>query len=142
MASVKKLFKECSARSAAMAIACPGSLLTYLLYAQILHDCPIPNAQVNEFLDPLRGLADAAVKKPLNAADLGYAKAIATFDEEVFTLALIPDVRECVDSAAYRREALASAQRYTLPVEYAGFWVGSVVFQFCHQWQKYPTESV
>ena len=91
-----------------MVIACPGSLLPYLLYAQIRYDCPIPNAHVDGFLDAFfRGLADAAAKKPLNAADLEYAKAIATFDEEVFTLALLPDVRECADSAAYRREALA-----------------------------------
>jgi hypothetical protein len=57
----------------------------------------------------LRKVASAAAAaSPLAApADLEHAKAIATFDDEVFALALLPDIRECTDSAAYRREAMA-----------------------------------
>jgi hypothetical protein len=53
-------------------------------------------------------VAASAAAIPLNTADLEDAKAIATLDEEVFTLALLPDVRECADSAAYRYQALAN----------------------------------
>ena len=55
--------------------------------------------------------------KPLNAADLEYAKAIVTFDDEVFMLALLPDVRECDDPAAYRREALAGLAKAPAQIE-------------------------
>jgi len=74
----------------------------------VCYDVPVPSSKLSDgLLDTLRGNAADAAKMPLNVAELEYAKAIATFDEEVFTLALLPDVRECADSAAYRREALA-----------------------------------
>jgi hypothetical protein len=106
-AGIMKQFSECTGRAKAALKACPHSLLPLLLFAQVCYDVLAPSAQVNRVLDALRGNDAAAARIPLSAADLEHAKAIATFDEEVFTLAILPDVRECADPAAYRREALA-----------------------------------
>ena len=111
--SVVQQFHECSVRVRAAVNACPHSLLPRLLCAQAYHDIPAPTEQsLDVALGTLRAFANAAGRKPLNVADLQYAKAIATFDEELFTLALLPDVRECADPDAYRREAGA----YTRPL--------------------------
>ena len=107
MAGIQKQFEECTDRARAALNACPHYLLPCLLYFQLCHDVRIPNAQVDDMLHALRGYPTTAAKKPVNVADLEYAKAIATFDKEVFTLALLPDVRECADPAAYRNKALA-----------------------------------
>ena len=50
-AGVNKYFDECIDRVEAAGIACPDSLLPYLLYVQILYDCPAHNDQVAEILD-------------------------------------------------------------------------------------------
>ena len=106
-ARVEKQFDECGVRANAALSACPHSILPRLLYFHVCCDIPLLNAKVlDDMLNGLRGNAAVAANKPLNAADFKYAKAIATFDEEVFTLALLPDVCECADPAEYRREAL------------------------------------
>jgi hypothetical protein len=97
--------------------ACRDLLLARLMCAQVLCDEPPHHLlydgpfSVNAVLGVMRDLGTLAAAisaiSPLNTAVFEHAKAIATFDEEVFTLALLPDVRECADSAAYRREALA-----------------------------------
>ena len=108
LAGVNTQFEECGDRAEAACNACPDSLLRHLLGAQVLHDCPVANHEARDgVLDGVRSIAASVAAMPLSAADVEYAKAIATFDEDVFTLALFPDVRECADSAAYRREALA-----------------------------------
>ena len=56
--------------------------------------------------DILRTRAAEAAASPLDAADFELAKAIAMFDEDA--LLLLPDARECADSAAYQTEALAN----------------------------------
>jgi len=104
-AGIAKQFEECNDRLTSAAEACPHSLLPRLIVAQVCYDSPVPYDDMDGIL--LRQIAAAAAVKPLNAADFEYAKAIAMFDDEVFELALLPDVRECADSAAYRREALA-----------------------------------
>jgi hypothetical protein len=104
-AGIAKQFEECNDRLTAAAEACPHSLLPRLIVAQVCYDSPVPYDDMDGIL--LRQIAAAAAVKPLNAADFEYAKAIAMFDDEVFELALLPDVRECADPAAYRREALA-----------------------------------
>jgi hypothetical protein len=101
-------FNECRARVKAAGIACSDSLLPCLLYAQMFYDVPTHSNQAAEDLKVVRNLATAAAASPLNTTDLQYAKAIVTFDEEVFGLALFPDVRECADSAAYRSQVLAN----------------------------------
>jgi len=106
--SIMKLMDECGNRATAARKACPESLLLYLLVAQMFYDFPAPTHQdLDAGLDALRTVTAAAAASPLKTADLEYAKAIATFDEEVFTLALLPDVRECADPDAYRSQALA-----------------------------------
>ena len=65
--------------------------------------CDDPSPEVNT----VPALATSAAARSLITDDFEHARAIATFDEEVFTLALLPVVRECADSAAYVREALA-----------------------------------
>jgi hypothetical protein len=102
---IQKQIDECLKLAGVAFTACPGSLLLRLLLAQVC--CDDPTGEVDDALNGLRHIATAAAKQPLNVADIEYAMAIATFDEEVFTLALLPDVRECADPAAYRREALA-----------------------------------
>ena len=94
-AGVVHQFRECCEGVVAAAKACPNSLLVRLFVTQVFYDFPIPNDQVDEDLDFLRKLAAAAAKMPLAAADLEYAKAIATFDEDVYTLALLQDVPYC-----------------------------------------------
>jgi len=106
-ASVLKQFWECSVRGTAALEACPHSLLPRLLFAQTYYDVPVPDDQIEGVLSALRATAAATAAKPPDAADLEYANAITTFDKEVFELTLLPDVRECADPAAYRREALA-----------------------------------
>ena len=119
-AGVKKQTAESLDRTMAAGGACPGCLLPGLIYAQALYDFPklrLPQTQRpgprHRPLHPTRRdrrrrrVPPDAAACPLNTADLVYAKAIATFDGKVFTLALLPDVRDCADSAAYRREALA-----------------------------------
>ena len=107
-AGVKKQSAECLDRTMAAGEACSGSLLPGLIYAQALYDFPKLNAQgLDIILDNLRGVVAYVAGCPLNTADLECAKVIATFDEDVFTLALLLDVRECADSGAYWREALA-----------------------------------
>jgi len=108
-AGIMKQFGECGVRGKAALKACPHSLLPRLLFAQAYYDLPVPNNDqaLGVALANLRTFATGAAQRPLHAADLEYAKAIATFDEEVFTLAFLPDVRECAEPAGYRREALA-----------------------------------
>jgi hypothetical protein len=98
-------FKECWNRVEAARKACPGSLLHYLLDAQAFCDCPMTNDQA---LDAVRAAAPSSAATRLNTTDLQYAKAIATFDEDVFGLAMFPDVRECANPAAYRSQAVAN----------------------------------
>ena len=103
-----KQFDECRERVKAAGIACSFSLLPYLLGTQAFYDFPKHSDQaLDADLDAVRKFAAAIAGKPLYAADIQYARAIATFDEEMFTLALFPDVRGCADSAAYGFEALA-----------------------------------
>ena len=107
-AGIMKQMDECSDRVEAAIAPCPHSLLPRLLFDQVCYDVPVPSDQALDVaLATLRTIASNAAAMPLNAADIHDAKAIATFDDEVFTLALFPDVRECADPAAYRREALA-----------------------------------
>jgi len=107
-ADILKHMDACSDRVEAAIRACPHSLLPRLLFDQLCCDVPVPNNDqaLDVALATLRTVHTDAAAMPLNAADLQYAKAIATFDEEVCTLALLPDIRECADPAAYRREAL------------------------------------
>ena len=90
--------------------ACPDSLLPSLLFAQLTYDFPPPEnmSGTDGVLAGLRRWVADAAAMPLNnaAADIEYAKAIATFDESA--LLFFPDVRECADSAAYRSAALAN----------------------------------
>jgi len=109
-AGVDEQMEECGNRAGAARRACPGSLLPYLLVAQISYDYPAFSTTVDD-LRLLRAIADGAGASALCDADLENAKAIATFAEEVFTLALFPDVRECADSAAYRTQALANLNK-------------------------------
>jgi hypothetical protein len=109
LAGVNKHFEECGTRAEAARNTCPGSLLRHLLAVQILYDCPVANDEaLDAILDGVRTMAAVTAARPLSAAEFGYAKTVATFDEEVFTLALFPDVRECADSAAYRSQALSN----------------------------------
>ena len=108
-AGVMKQIDECRDRAVAARKACSSSLLPSLLFVQILYDYPIPDDEaLGAFLDIARTMAAQAAARPLATADLQHAKVIATFDDEVFTLALFPDVRECADPAAYRAQALAN----------------------------------
>ena len=104
LAGIMQQMDDCIDRAEAALKACPHSLLARLLFAQAYPDVPV---HLDVALATLRTFTTAAAKQPLNVADLQHATAIATFDEGVFTLALLPDVRECADPAAYRREALA-----------------------------------
>jgi len=109
LAGINKQFEECGTRAEAARNTCPGSLLRPLLAVQILYDCAaLLDEALGAILSAVPSLAAFTAARPLSAADFGYAKAIATFDDEVFTLALFPDVRECADSAAYRSQALAN----------------------------------
>jgi len=109
LAGVMKQLEECAERADAACDACPDSLLPYLLHAQIVVDSPVANRQVlSDVVDALRRGAAAVAAQPISTGDLELAKAIATFDEDVFTLALFPDARECADYAAYRSQALTN----------------------------------
>ena len=109
LAGVKKQFEECGNRAEAAIKACPASLLPRLLYAQAFYDFPTLNDQVLDVvLDTVRAVAADGAARPLDTTDLVYARAIATFDEEVPTLPLLPDVRECADSAAYQSQAVSN----------------------------------
>ena len=103
-------FRECMELAYAAFTACRDSLLPHLLLAHVVHDDPTRGGVADDPipLDALRNLAASAAARPLYAADLEYAKAITTFDEEVFALPLFPDVRGCADSAAYRSQALTN----------------------------------
>jgi len=104
-------FTVCNKLASAAFTACPDSLLFYLLLAHMNCDAPVyyeTQTHVDNVLKLLRSLTASAAKIRLDAADFEYAKAIATFDEEVFALPLFPDVRDCADSAAYRSQALAN----------------------------------
>ena len=106
LAGVNTKIKECCERATAAREACPASCLLYDLFiAQVLYDVPTVDHRA---LDGLRDLAAVAAARPLNAADLQTAEAIATFDEDMFALTIFPDVRECADSAAYQAQALAN----------------------------------
>jgi len=102
-----KHFDECCDRAEAGIKACPHSLIIRLLYTQVCYDFPAPNDEVLDgLLKTFRSSPTAFAAKPLNTADLEYAKAITTFDEDA--LLFFPDVRECADSAAYRSQALTN----------------------------------
>jgi hypothetical protein len=111
LAGVDTHMAECLNRVHAANEAFSGSLIHVLLLAQLYYDFPTLNDQaLDDGLAAVRAVAAVVAATPAapNAADLEYAKAIATFDEEVFTLALFPDVRECADSAPCRTQALAN----------------------------------
>ena len=117
-AGIMKHMDECTDRVEAAIVACPLSLLPRLLFTQVCYDVPVPSDQaLHVALATLRDLNTAAAAMPLNAADLHYARAIATFDEKVFELALLPHVRECADPAAYRREALACLTKASAKIQ-------------------------
>jgi len=105
-AGVNEQFVEFRERVKAGGEAC-ASRLPFLLFAQVCYDFPSHQA-LGAFLNTVRTVAADVAASPIFAGDMEYAKAIATFDEEVFTLALLPDVRECADSAAYLAQALAN----------------------------------
>ena len=106
-ASIMKQRDECLKRILVAFKACPGSLLPPLLMAQVVCDDPTSNGELEHALNALRMIAANAVGKPISAADFEYAKAIASFDDEMFTLALMPDVRECTDFNDYWTQGLA-----------------------------------
>jgi len=91
--------------------ACPDSLLLKLLLAQVICDEPRYGDRGGELLAVISDKLTVEAAVPLYAVDLEYAQAIATFDEQVSTLALLPDVRGCADPATYRSEALACLAR-------------------------------
>jgi hypothetical protein len=61
----------------------PGSLLARLLIVQVCCDLPVPTDPVDDE-SCYSTMAAATAASPVNAADLKYARAVATFDEEVW----------------------------------------------------------